>query len=88
MAPNQPLHSRVNGKPLEFLSSKAIGEQQMPSSCFSRRDFVRVTGTLAGGSLLCETLGCKQPAASLSKKEAASQTSYELAAFCGCCSYP
>ena len=33
---------------------------QMPSSRFSRRDFVRTVGTLAGGSLLGQTVGCKQ----------------------------
>ena len=32
----------------------------MPSFRFSRRNFVRTVGTLAGGSLLGQTVGCKQ----------------------------
>jgi FtsP/CotA-like multicopper oxidase with cupredoxin domain len=42
----------------------------MPSSCFSRRNFVKVAGTLAGGSLLGRTMGCKQPATSHPKEAA------------------
>ncbi len=36
----------------------------MPSSRFSRRNLVKAVGTLAGGSLLCQTVACKQPAMS------------------------
>src|ERR1039458_7253021 len=32
----------------------------MPNYPFSRRDFVRTVGTLAGGSLLGQMVGCKQ----------------------------
>jgi FtsP/CotA-like multicopper oxidase with cupredoxin domain len=34
----------------------------MPSSHFSCQQFVKVAGSLAGGSLVCQTFGCKQPA--------------------------
>ncbi len=34
----------------------------MPSSLFSRRNFVKTAGTLVGGSLLSQTVGCRQPA--------------------------
>ncbi len=46
----------------------------MAASRFSRRNFVKAAGTLAGGSLALQTIGCKQPATSPSK-EAASQVS-------------
>ena len=36
----------------------------MPSSRFSRRDLVKAVGALTGGSLLCQTVGCKPPAMS------------------------
>ena len=42
----------------------------MPSSRFSRRNFVKAAGTLAGGSLLSHTVGCKQPATSQPKEAA------------------
>src|ERR1700723_2794760 len=42
----------------------------MPSSRFSRRNFVNALGTLAGGSLLCHSVGCKQPAISQPKEAA------------------
>jgi FtsP/CotA-like multicopper oxidase with cupredoxin domain len=42
----------------------------MPGSRFSRRDFVRVAGTMAGGALLYETPGCSPPAASHTKEPA------------------
>jgi len=45
----------------------------MPSSRFSRRNFVNALGTLAGGALLCNSVGCKQPAIS-QPKEAALET--------------
>ena len=44
----------------------------MPSTRFSRRTFVKAGGTLAGGSLLYQTVGCKQPSMS-QPREAASQ---------------
>jgi hypothetical protein len=40
----------------------------MPSSRFSRRNLVRAMGALAGGSLLCQTVGCKPPAMSRPKE--------------------
>src|SRR5579862_9418218 len=42
----------------------------MPSSHFSRRDFVKTAGALAGASLIGQTVGCKQPAMSPSKESA------------------
>src|SRR5664279_5526607 len=44
----------------------------MPSSRFSRRKLVKAVGALAGGSLLSQTPGCKQPAMPV-PKEGASQ---------------
>src|ERR1017187_5409207 len=44
----------------------------MPGTRFSRRTFVKAGGTLAGGSLLYQTVGCKQPSMS-QPREAASQ---------------
>jgi len=44
----------------------------MKSSRFSRRNFVKAVGALAGGPLLYQTVGCKQPSMS-QPKEAASQ---------------
>jgi len=43
----------------------------MPTSRFSRRDFITAAGTLAGGSLLYQAVGCK-PSAMSGTKEAAS----------------
>src|ERR1035441_486900 len=40
----------------------------MPSSRFSCRNLVRAMGALAGGSLLCQTVGCKPPAVSRPKE--------------------
>jgi FtsP/CotA-like multicopper oxidase with cupredoxin domain len=40
----------------------------MPTSCFSRRDFVKTAGTLAGASLLSQAVGCKQAAAPAPKE--------------------
>jgi hypothetical protein len=40
----------------------------MPSSRFSRRNLVRAVGALAGGSLLCQTVGCKPPAMSRTRE--------------------
>ena len=40
----------------------------MPSSRFSRRNLVRAMGAMAGGSLLCQTVGCKPPAMSRPKE--------------------
>src|SRR5665647_2506798 len=42
----------------------------MPSSRFSRRNLVKAVGALAGGPLLCETVGCKPPAMSRPKEAA------------------
>jgi FtsP/CotA-like multicopper oxidase with cupredoxin domain len=42
----------------------------MPSARLSRRNFVNALGTLAGGSLLCHSVGCKQPATSQPKEAA------------------
>jgi len=42
----------------------------MPSSCFSRRSFVKTAGALAGGSLLGHTVSCKQPPTAASKQVA------------------
>ena len=49
----------------------------MPGSRFSRRDFVKAAGAMAGGSLIGETLSCGRPAASHSK-EAAGPADYTL----------
>ena len=40
----------------------------MPSSRFSCRNLVRAMGALAGGSLLCQTVGCNPPAVSRPKE--------------------
>jgi len=42
----------------------------MPSSYFSRRNFVKAVGALAGGSFISQTVGCKQPAVSPPKEAA------------------
>jgi hypothetical protein len=42
----------------------------MPGSCFSRRNFVKAAGALAGGSLLTQSFGCKGPATSAPKEAA------------------
>jgi hypothetical protein len=42
----------------------------MPSARLSRRNFVNAVGTLAGGSLLCHTVGCKESAVSQPKEAA------------------
>src|ERR1700687_4729181 len=42
----------------------------MPGSCLSRRSFVNAVGTLAGGSFLYQTVGCKQPGMSPPKPAA------------------
>ncbi len=42
----------------------------MPTSSFSRRNLVKAVGALAGGSLLSQTVGCRQPATSQPEKAA------------------
>src|ERR1035438_6449975 len=42
----------------------------MPSSRYSRRNFVKTVGTLAGGSFLGQTVGCRQSTPSQPKEGA------------------
>jgi hypothetical protein len=62
----------ANGHERWTLTAAIYWLRTMPGSCYSRRDFVKAAGTLAGGSLLFETFGCKQPAKP-QPKEAASE---------------